>query len=230
MSQASKQYLLDLEQKPVMDRGSFLRAPCNQEAAAMLDARALWPDKRLLITGPAGAGKTHLAKIYAQENNAVVLSASDLCLMPRLDLSGPVVVEDIHTIMGDASQEEMLFHLYNWQHSAQAPLLMTARGTPRDWPIRLKDLTSRLSSVLRVELMEIDDTLLSAILVKLFADRQIHVAPDLISFLVKRIERSFSAAQETVARLDRHALSQKRELTRSLASDVLRLNESKSHG
>ena len=66
-----------------------------------------------------------------------------------------------------------------------------------------------------------DDTLLTALLVKLFADRQADVAPDLILWLARRIERSFAAAQAAVARLDAEALRLRQPITRALAQAVL---------
>jgi chromosomal replication initiation ATPase DnaA len=63
--------------------------------------------------------------------------------------------------------------------------------------------------------------LLAAVLVKLFADRQTDVGPDLIRFLVARMDRSFAAAEATVADLDRAGLARHRPITARLAAAVL---------
>ena len=66
-----------------------------------------------------------------------------------------------------------------------------------------------------------DDALLRAVLVKLFADRQLSVDESLIGYIVTRIERSFAAARVAVETLDREALRLKRPVTRSLAAELL---------
>ena len=73
-----------------------------------------------------------------------------------------------------------------------------------------------------------DDALLRAVLVKLFADRQLAVDERLISYVATRIERSFAAARAAVARLDAEALRQQRPLTRALAAEILRDPETMS--
>jgi chromosomal replication initiation ATPase DnaA len=84
----------------------------------------------------------------------------------------------------------------------------------------LPDLVSRLRALPVVELAAPDDTLLRAVLVKLFVDRQLAVDESLIRYLVARIERSFAAARAAVAALDREALRQRRPVTRALAAEL----------
>ena len=66
-----------------------------------------------------------------------------------------------------------------------------------------------------------DDVLFSALLAKLFADRQTYPTPDVIQYLVVRLERSFAEAQSFVERFDAAALREKRPMTRSFASKIL---------
>src|SRR5262249_44158145 len=96
------------------------------------------------------------------------------------------------------------------------------RRPPASWPTRLPDLASRLRALPVVTLDPPDDALLAAVLVKLFADRQLAVDERLVEFLVHRIERSFSAAQVAVAELDSEAMRLKRSVSRALAADILR--------
>jgi len=63
--------------------------------------------------------------------------------------------------------------------------------------------------------------LLSAVLAKLFADRQVTPKPDVIPYLILRMDRSFAAARKVVARLDAASIAQKRPVTRRLAADTL---------
>jgi chromosomal replication initiation ATPase DnaA len=133
--------------------------------------------------------------------------------------SGALVVEDLATWH---VEERALFHLLNLAREQNANLLFTARSPPGAWPVKLPDLVSRLRELPIVNLDPPDDALLRAVLVKLFADRQLAVDEALIAYLVTRMERSFAAARATVAALDREALRQQRPVTRALASELFR--------
>ena len=105
----------------------------------------------------------------------------------------------------------------------EAFLLITARAAPASWSVALPDLASRLRAIPTVALSAPDDALLRAVLVKLFADRQLAVDESLVSYLATRIERSFAAARAAVEALDREALRLKRPVTRALAAEFLAL-------
>jgi chromosomal replication initiation ATPase DnaA len=86
----------------------------------------------------------------------------------------------------------------------------------------VKDLASRLRALPVVTLAPPEDALLRAIIVKLFADRQIAVDESLVSYLATRVERTFAGARAAVVTLDREALRQQRPVTRALAVDLFR--------
>jgi chromosomal replication initiation ATPase DnaA len=87
--------------------------------------------------------------------------------------------------------------------------------------MRLPDLRSRLLAAPSVAIGAPDDALLGAVLAKLFTDRQLQVSPEVIEWLLRRIERSFAGARGAVARLDAAALALKRPVTVLLAREVL---------
>ena len=121
--------------------------------------------------------------------------------------------------------ETALFHLLNLAREEGAHVLLTTRTPPAGWNVRTPDLASRLKALPVVALAPPDDVLLRAVLVKLFADRQLGVEESLISYVAIRIERSFAAARAAVTMLDAEALRQKRPLTRALAAELLRPTE-----
>jgi chromosomal replication initiation ATPase DnaA len=100
---------------------------------------------------------------------------------------------------------------------------MTARSAPASWRIEIPDLASRLRALPAVALDAPDDALLRAVIVKLFADRQLAVEESLVAYLVTRIERSFAAARAAVEVLDREALRLKRPVNRTLAGELFRV-------
>jgi chromosomal replication initiation ATPase DnaA len=214
----SRQLAFDLPNAEAMTREDFFVAPSNTLALQAVEGWRDWPGRKLLLVGPEGAGKTHLAQVWAALADAVILPAGALDGTDIARLSGrAVAVEDADRI-GPA--ETRLFHLHNLATSG-ASLLLTARTPPRDWGLTLPDLISRMQATPVARLDAPDDALLSAVLVKLFADRQVAVPVNLIPYLVSRMPRSVGAARALVAALDAHALAAGRPITRSLAGEVL---------
>lgn len=214
---------------PVSASGEdFLTSPSNRPAWDAIRLWQQWPDRRLILTGPEGAGKSHLVQIWAALTGAVTASAIELTetRMVQLLEYEAVAIEDVDriaTLPGPAKRqiEAILFHLFNLAGAGPVPLLMTDRGAPAHWRIETPDLASRVQAVAHVRIPEPDDELLASILKKLFTDRQMQVSDDVIEYLVRRIERSFASAERIVARLDRAALVGQRGITRPLAAAVL---------
>ena len=195
-------------------RADFFASPANAAALSALDDPAT---TRLLLIGPHGAGKTHLAHIWARATGAELLDLATLpARLPTLSPQARIVIDNADI----CPDQTALFHLHNLL-AASGRLLLTATTPPRDWGLTLPDLLSRLQALPTLRLDAPDDALLSAVLIKLFADRQITVPPNLIPYLVTRMERSIAAARALVAALDAHALAAARPISRALAAQVL---------
>lgn len=215
----------DLPSKPALGRADFLVAPSNAVAVAMIENWQSWSGGKLVLAGPDGSGKTHLAHAWAAMSDAQVIPATTLATADVPTLSqGCVAVEDVPQIAGDRNAETALFHLHNLTIAEGNALLLTGRGEPHHWALDLPDLASRIAATQTATLDAPDDALLAAVLVKLFSDRQIMPKADVIPYLLKRIERSFAAAQATVALLDAASLAQQRALTRNFAATTLDKN------
>ncbi len=217
-----RQLAFDLPARQAFRREDFFVSPANAQALAAMDGWKDWPGGKMLLIGPRGSGKTHLARLWASESGAVCLPAADLANadLPALSAKGAVAIEDAETTAGQPATEAAFFHLHNLV-TQSGHLLVTAATPPRDWGLTLPDLASRLQAAPLTRIDAPDDALLSAVLIKLFADRQIVVPPALIPYLVARMERSIDAARDLVARLDAHALAAGRPVTRQLAADLL---------
>ena len=214
-----RQLALALPHAENFSREDFLSGPPNEAALGLVERWPDWPDRALAIVGPEGAGKSHLAAIWADIAGARRVSArviGETNLLTAL-ATGALVIEDANSHL----DERALFHLLNLMRQQDAFVLMTARTLPAMWRIELADLTSRLRAIPAVQLRPPDDALLRAVMVKLFADRQLAVDEALIAYLSTRIERSFAAARAAVEDLDREALRQKRPVTRALAAELL---------
>ncbi|PZQ48968.1 MAG: chromosomal replication initiator DnaA [Rhodovulum sulfidophilum] len=229
MARRGQQLVFDLATRPALGRADFFVSPANRLALAQLDAWPAWPEGRLAVTGPAGAGKTHLAHVWAARSGARILAAHDLASVDLATLPAEAVlaVEDADRLAGlapeaRAAAEEALFHIANRLAAGGGSLMVSGRAAPAQWDLALPDLASRLGAAPVARLEAPDDALLAAVLVKLFTDRQIPVTPDLVSYLVSRMHRSFVAAETLVARLDAAGLERRRRVTRALAAEVLR--------
>jgi chromosomal replication initiation ATPase DnaA len=220
-SVSPRQLVLALDHAESFAREDFLSGPSNAAALTLIDRWPDWPDQVMVLTGPEGSGKSHLASIWAAAAGARVLAAK---LLTEVDLpsalaTGALVVEDLEPVDLD---ERALFHLLNLARQDDAYMLLTARSAPAGFAIGIRDLVSRLRALPSVALAAPDDDLLRALIVKLATDRQLAVDEALVNYLANRIERSFAGVQAAVKLLDQEAMRQHRPVTRALAAELFR--------
>jgi chromosomal replication initiation ATPase DnaA len=210
---------LDLGFRPALGRADFLVVPCNEAAIAWLDRWPHWPGPALALYGPAGSGKTHLGEVWRARSGAASIDPRALtpASVPHLlGAAKAAVVDD-----ADRAGEEALLHLHNLLAERHGHLLVVAREPPSRWGIKLADLRSRLLAAPAVAVAAPDEAVLGAVLVKLFADRQLEIGQEVVAYLLVQIDRSFAAAREAVAALDAASLAEGRAVTVPLARTVL---------
>ncbi|OQM73239.1 DnaA regulatory inactivator HdaA [Manganibacter manganicus] len=199
-------------------RDDLVVSRSNEQAAALVDGWPDWPSAVVIMAGPAGCGKTHLASIWCELAGAFPVGGLEM----EKALQGlghrPALIDDVDALPID---QQGLFHLINAVQAAGSQLLLTARRFPAAWGVTLPDLASRLKAAATVEIHEPDDFLLAGVITKLFADRQVAVEPHVVQYLVRRIERSLATAMRVVERLDRIALEQQCRITRALAAETI---------
>jgi chromosomal replication initiation ATPase DnaA len=222
----SGQLPLDLPPREERGRESFFVSAANAAALAQIEAWPRWPGRKLVLVGPSGSGKSHLADIWAGTTGGLRVPGAALATASEAELlavarQGAVAVDDADCLAGSAAGEGALLHLHNMLAEAGGGLMLTGADLPRRWPIVLPDLASRILAAPLAQLAPPDDALLSALLVKLFADRQLRVAPGLVAWLVARMDRSFDAARVIVAALDARALAEGRPIGPKLAAEIL---------
>jgi chromosomal replication initiation ATPase DnaA len=224
---ARDQIPLELGFAPAHNHDDFFVTDCNRAAHRAITDWTDWPDGRLALTGPAGAGKTHLTAIWAAQTCGVTLPAIDLTekALQSLMLERAVAIEDVDCLAGLPTSarkqcETLLFHLFNFAGAEGASLLLTGRLAPAHWLLRTPDLASRCAAMAHIAILPPDDELLASVLIKLFNDRRLEVSADVIQYVLVRMERSFDAAERIVTDLDRLALAKRRRITRQLAGEV----------
>lgn len=222
---AERQLLFDLGHRAALGREDFLVAPSNELAVAWIDRWPDWPGPALALHGPAGCGKSHLGEVWRAASKAVRIDAGDLAgRSPPALLGGAsaALVEGAEAALKSShALAPQLLHLYNMLAERGGHLLLTGRRPPVRWTCRLADLRSRLAAAQAVAMGAPDDALLEAVLVKQFADRQLKVPPEVVAYLLARMERSFDGLRRLVARLDRAALEARRTITVPFVRDFL---------
>ncbi|MCY4305085.1 MAG: chromosomal replication initiator DnaA [Aestuariivita sp.] len=218
----TQQLKLDFSHQTSLSRENFFVAPSNKIALSHVDDFLQNKNLYLVITGPAGSGKTHLVDIWSNQFNGEIIQADEIEQQNIIELvTKPVAVEDIPKIADNIDAQLMLFNLFNLCAASQQKLLLTGRNHVNFWGLSLEDLKSRIEATPVAALGLPDDELLTAVLAKLFVDRQIIPKPTVIPYLVAHMERSFNAAQKIVEELDNASLAQNRKLTVPLVSQLL---------
>ncbi|HEY2750430.1 DnaA ATPase domain-containing protein [Phenylobacterium sp.] len=211
----ARQLRLSLKRPAAYTRDAFIEGASNADAVAALDAWPRWPGGALVLVGPEGVGKTHLARAWAAEVKAVLLDreAPDIAAVA----GRPALLEDVDQGVAD----EALFHLINLAAREGGSLLLTARIAPVAWTATLGDLRSRLNALTVAEIAAPDDEVLSGVLRKFFRERNIRPHDDVYPYLLRRMERSIPGAEEIVRRLDETEDGQMRPVSRVLAREIL---------
>jgi DnaA regulatory inactivator Hda len=221
-AQPLQQLTFNLAQRPALGIGDFFVSPSNERAVGWIDRWPGWPSHALVLCGPHASGKSHLTHVWQAKSGAPRMLYADLAALEGvLSTHLNLVVEDIDAEAPDPAAEEALLHAFNWTRERGGYLLLTARNAPARWKMRLPDLSSRLKSIDVAEISAPDDSLLAALMLKLFDDRQLKVGSDVILFLLGRTERSFAAVSRLVEALDRASLVRRRNITVPLAREVL---------
>ncbi len=218
MNSRKSQLALDLRIREATERSDFLVSACNEDAVRWIDAWPDWPSSAMVLTGPAGCGKTHLGMVWKRATAAVEFS--DVTELSDFSNAANILVEDVDRMAGDAD----IFHLYNAVRAAGGTVLFTARIPPARWKGRLPDLVSRLSAVANVDIQPPDDVLIGAVVLKMLADQHLQVEPEVLRYIVERTERSFEAARSLAANLNRVSLAERRAITIPLARQVLNID------
>ena len=220
----AQQYPFDFDARPAMGRGAFLIGESNAQAIGWIDRWDKWPAPTLFISGPAASGKTHLAAVWAERSHGVYIDAATLNRQSAetiANMGEHLIIDGLDPWVGDTAAETTLFHVYNILKESGRSALITMRMSPAHTDFALPDLASRFRAAPLCRIDAPDDMLLGSVLIKLFSDRQLTVNNDVIKYILPRMDRSFAAAADLVARADHLALSRKRGISVPLMRDVL---------
>ncbi len=198
----------------LMRREDFMVSTCNAEAFQMIETWPHWLTSGLVIYGPHGCGKSHLAHLFvdkllsctARPTNITIVEASRIKMrnVARIAAENQSIVIENLTPKVDA---EALFHLYNIYNVPERYMLWTATEAPSRMRFALKDLQSRLNMLPSIAITEPDDVMMQTLVVKLFTDRQLIISPEILDYIVVHARRSFAYMRDLVAEIDAVSLA-----------------------
>lgn len=224
LEKTNQQIPLDLGHRTALGRDDFLVMPNNQDAVAWIDLWPEWPAPCIILYGPVASGKTHIGAVWAEKSSAICIKASSIneeVIRDIAEMNHHVIIEDADDLIGNLTGEKGLFHLYNIFKEDGRSVLITLREPPVRRCFALPDLASRLRAAPSVAIREPDEQLITALIVKLFNDRQIRIGADVLNYILPRIERSFEAVNDLVERADQKAMIEKRNISIPLMRDIL---------
>lgn len=192
-----KQLSLPLPFPAATGEEEFLISESNIRAAQSLKRWGAWPVMAAMLVGPRKSGRSLLARIFAGQ-------------------SGGTIIDD-----AERASETAIFHAWNAAQENRRPLLIVADAPPPTWDVQLPDLRSRLAAtpILTIDLP--DDSLIEALFEREFARRGLDARPELIQWLIARIERSYVAVARAVDSLDQEVGHSRKRLSIPLARGTL---------
>jgi DnaA family protein len=201
---------------------NFLPVAGSEAAVAALgDLLAGRGERVILLHGASGSGKSHLlqACCHSAGERALYLPLGELAGYPAdrvlegIDVMQLLCLDDLQAILGKADWETALFNLYNRARESGQALLLAANAAPRQLPVTLADLQSRLSWAVVFHLTAIDDERRCAILQFRARRRGLTLPADVAGYIVSRAPRSMDALLANLELLDRASLAQQRHLS-----------------
>lgn len=241
---AARQFLLRFPAQPHYTFDSFIDSPSTAFAVASAKSLARDPDpasRSLFVSGPAGAGKTHL--LMALGNEVAQSGVEPLFLSCKLwnerlesttldkalQWAGKVVshplllVDDVDCLNGKPRGQEILYQVYNELRDRGGRLAMTSRTRPNELKKTEPFLVSRLQWGLTAELNPPGDEALERILHKLARDGGLELPESVARFLIQRLPRDFASLREAVETINRESLAQKKKVSLGMVKNALKL-------
>lgn len=193
-----RQIALPLDELRGGASSSLIITPSNATAFAGLGSTASWPKSCAILTGPARSGKSLMARYFSGH--------------------GGTVIDD-----AESNAAETLFNAWNRTQESEAPLLLISRWRPADWNIALPDLRSRLGAALLLEISPPDDEMVEQLLQKQLSDRGAAISIDALSYVKRRIERSYAAIENFARNANALAMAENAPVNLALVKKILEI-------
>ena len=191
----------------------------NFNAYRLIESWPMWPSKNINIYGPGGSGKTHLANIFQDKMNAILINSSEIDnnALKKIKNYECVILDNFSNNI----EENLFFSIINQIIQDNQYFLLNSRLPIKDIEVKLNDLKSRFQSFTELGIDLPTDDLLRVILTKCFSDIQIKVDIKLLEYILKNIERSYEKIFQFVKNIDNESLSTGKSISLNLIKKVL---------
>ena len=220
----SKQLYFDMPDKTALGIEDYIITESNSFAFDLISRMIKGEINQGVISGPSFSGKTHLSKILIKNignNESLYIDRDFRDIVEKVGSSNLIVIENIDNVI-EARLEEDLFHIINFTKENDKKLLMTSGKSISNIEFKLEDLKSRLNAIIEAKIMQPDDELMKLVLIKIFNDKQLLINPNVIDFLMSRLERSYKSINDFIEKIDKFSLEKGKKITIALISDLIK--------
>lgn len=220
----SKQLYFDMPDKTALGIEDYIITESNSFAFDLISRMIKGEINQGVISGPSFSGKTHLSKILIKNigsNESLYIDRDYKKIIEKVGSSNLIVIENIDKVLEDKSEED-LFHIINFTKESDKKLLMTSGKSISNIEFKLEDLKSRLNAILEAKIMQPDDELMKLVLIKIFNDKQLLINPNVIDFLMSRLERSYKSINDFIEKIDKFSLERGKKITIALINDLIK--------
>jgi len=197
----------------------FFISKSNKHIIDLFNRWPKWEKRFLNISGEKFSGKTHLINIFIKKFNGIKFEASlfNNENIEKIKIFETIILENLT----ENINEELIYTLFNIVDQQNKYLIITSTNPIVNIEFKLIDLRSRFKDFILQNIEKPDDELLFALILKNLSDRQISLEKKLISYIIKRIDRSYGKIFEFIYKIDEMSLKKKKSINLKIIKEVL---------
>ena len=192
----------------------------NFNAYKLIENWPNWPGKCLNVFGASGSGKTHLSKILQKKIKKTKLidakNLNDQIIEELNNLECLIIDRYDHNI-----EEKLFYSIFNQSKQLDNFILINSIQSLKKYSFKLKDLQSRINSLVYIGIDLPTDELLQVIISKSFSDKQINLNPKISQFIINNVDRSYDKMFKFLKDIDELSLSTGKSININLIIKVL---------
>ena len=216
------QQLLNFDLEPNYAHDDFFVSKSNYFAYNLILNWPRWEKNIINLNGEKFCGKTHLTKIFIKKFKAFRIDAKNLSddKIKEFKIHQNFVLENFDQ---NSVNEKLIYSLINIVEQDNKYLIINSRKALNKYSFKLNDLNSRLKNCLNAKIELPDDSLMFAIILKNFSDRQIFTDKKIINYVIKNIDRSYSKICEFIYKVDQVSLQKQKPVTIKTIKEALKI-------
>ena len=192
----------------------------NFNAYKLIENWPNWPGKCLNVFGASGSGKTHLSKILEKKIKKIkLIDAENLNdqIIEELNNLDCLIIDKYNKNI----EEKLFYSIFNQCKQLENYILINSIQSLKEYSFKLKDLQSRINSLVYIGIDLPTDELLQVIITKSFSDKQISLNPKISQFIINNVDRSYDKMFKFLKEVDELSLSSGKPININLIKKVL---------